>query len=129
MKRTLLPLFSFPFYLFPAIRSDIMGQDESCLLPTEADVDFYRENGYWLAPRVLSNEELAALRDAHARMVAGDYETGRAPWARMPEVGQPIDRIVKIDNTYWADATIARLALHPIIGAMAARLAGAKAIR
>ena len=104
-------------------------QDKEQRLPKDEDVQFYRENGYWVAPRILSEEELEAVRRHHACVVAGNYETGRAPWARHPPLGEPLDRIVKIDNTYWADATLARLALHPLIGAMAARLAGASAIR
>jgi ectoine hydroxylase-related dioxygenase (phytanoyl-CoA dioxygenase family) len=99
------------------------------LLPTEADVEFYQENGYWIAPRILSDAEIETLREHHACVIAGQYETGRTPWARDPAVGEPINRIVKIDNTYWTDTAMARLALHPVIGAMAARLARAQAIR
>lgn len=106
-----------------------MNADWSAHLPTEADVAFYRENGYWLAPRILSDEELEQLREHHARVVAGCYETSRSPWSHDPAPGQPIDRIVKIDNSHWADATMAKLALHPLIGAMACRLTGARAIR
>ncbi|HLK59454.1 MAG TPA: phytanoyl-CoA dioxygenase family protein [Chthonomonadaceae bacterium] len=99
------------------------------LLPSDADVCFYRENGYWLAPRILSGEELETLRDHYTRVVDGVYETGRTPWSRHPPLGEPVNRIVKIDNTYWTDATLAWLACHPLLGAMAARLAGASAIR
>ena len=106
-----------------------MHDTYSPLLPSDEDVQFYRTNGYWLAPRILSEEELEAVRQHHASVVAGVYETGRSPWSRHPPLGEPINRIVKIDNTYWTDATLAGLALHPLIGAMAARLAGVHAIR
>lgn len=106
-----------------------LSLDRDDLLPRPADVEFYQQNGYWIAPKVLSDDELEACRTHHARVIAGEYETGRAPWWRDPGVGEPITRIVKIDNSYWSDATMGRLALHPVIGAMAARLAGAEAIR
>jgi ectoine hydroxylase-related dioxygenase (phytanoyl-CoA dioxygenase family) len=106
-----------------------MEQDLERLLPSQSDVEFYRREGYWIAPRILTDAELEACREHHARVVAGDYETGRTPWSRDPAVGCPLDRIVKIDNSHWADSTLSRLALHPLIGAMAARLTGAGSIR
>ena len=42
---------------------------------------------------------------------------------------EPIDQIVKIDNSYWSDAVIAKLALNPTIGAMATKLAGSDGTR
>jgi ectoine hydroxylase-related dioxygenase (phytanoyl-CoA dioxygenase family) len=62
-------------------------------------------------------------------VVAGDYETGRPPHSRSIEAGKPIDSIVKIDNSHWSDAVLAKLALKPSIGAIAARLAGVDGIR
>lgn len=103
--------------------------DRDDLLPTPDDVDFYQRNGYWIAPRVLSDSELEECRERHARVIAGDYETGREPWYRDPAVGVPITKIVKIDNSYWSDTVMARLALHPVIGAMAARLSRSRGIR
>jgi ectoine hydroxylase-related dioxygenase (phytanoyl-CoA dioxygenase family) len=99
------------------------------LLPTESDVQFYRTNGYWLAPKVLTDEELEAVREHHAKVIAGEYNTTRAPWSRNIEPGATPDKIVKIDNSYWADSVIARAILHPLIGAMAVRLNGSKGIR
>lgn len=99
------------------------------LLPDEKDVRFYKENGYWIGPKFLSDEELEAVRDRHARIVAGVYETGRSPWWREPAAGEPLKRVVKVDNSYWTDSVLAKLTLHPIIGAMAARLSESKCIR
>jgi len=106
-----------------------MPHAPSPCLPTDQDVRFYQENGYWLSPRFLSDDELEALRERHAAVIRGEYVTGRSPWSHDPPPGAPIDRIVKIDNSHWADPVIARLAVHPFIGAMAARLAGARGIR
>src|SRR5579875_1793846 len=62
-----------------------MDREWQALLPSAEDVAFYRENGYWLAPRILSDAELEALREHHARVVAGCYETTRA----RPQVPHP----------------------------------------
>lgn len=96
---------------------------------SEADIAFYREHGYWIAPKLVSDEDLARLREHHARVVAGDYETGRPPHSRSVEPGAAIDGIVKIDNSHWSDAVLAKLVLDPTIGAIAARLSGAAGVR
>lgn len=96
---------------------------------TEEDVAFYQEQGYWIGPKILSDDDLALIREHHAKVVAGEYETGRAPHSRSIEIGAPIDSIVKIDNSYWSDSVLAKLVLNPIIGEMAAKLAGVSGIR
>ena len=55
---------------------------------SDADVEFYQENGYWIAPKILSDDELAVLREHHQQVVAGEYETGRAPHSRSIPIGR-----------------------------------------
>ncbi|MCK6579418.1 MAG: phytanoyl-CoA dioxygenase family protein [Anaerolineae bacterium] len=96
---------------------------------TQQDVDFYQQYGYWISPKIFSDEEVEQFRTHHARVVAGDYETGQPPFDRNIPAGAPVDRLVKIDNSHWSDSTISRLVTHPAIGAMAARLADVEGIR
>ncbi|NWG15249.1 MAG: phytanoyl-CoA dioxygenase family protein [Chloroflexi bacterium] len=96
---------------------------------TQSDVDFYQEHGYWIAPKLFSDEEVRLFREHHARVVAGDYETGQPPFDRNLPPGGPVNRLVKIDNSHWSDSAISRLVTHPLIGAIAARLAGVSGIR
>jgi ectoine hydroxylase-related dioxygenase (phytanoyl-CoA dioxygenase family) len=98
------------------------------LLPTEAEVQFFRESGYWLAPKVLSDAELGALRDHMDRVYAGVHETGREPWLGGWKPGGDPNAIRKTDNAHWADLTLRALAFNETIGAMAARLIGADTI-
>lgn len=97
-------------------------------LPTSQDIAFYKEQGYWLSPKLFSNEELKEFREHHRKVVAGEYETQRPPLSRDPQPGD-ISRLVQVNNAYWTDATIARLVLDARIGQIAARLAGVKGIR
>jgi Phytanoyl-CoA dioxygenase (PhyH) len=96
---------------------------------TAQDVDFYQRNGYWISPKLFSDEEVEQVRVHHAKVIAGDYETGQAPFDRNIPPNSPIDRLVKIDNSHWSDSTISRLVTHPLLGAIAARLAGVSGIR
>ncbi len=96
---------------------------------TDEDKAFYEENGYWVSPKILSDDQLAALREHHAAVVAAQYETGQVPPGRIGYTPGPIDSLVKIDYAYWADSTIAKLVLNPTIGQAAAELAGVDGIR
>lgn len=98
-------------------------------LITQDDIDFYQENGYWIGPKIFDDEELALMREHHSMVVHGEYETGRSPHSRSTEPGEAIDKIVKIDNSYWSDSVLAKLVLNPTIGALAAKLSGSTGIR
>lgn len=97
-------------------------------IPDNNDVEFYRSNGYWLSPKLFSDEELSEFRKHHAMVVAGEYETKRFPLSRDPEPGDT-SKLVQVNNAYWTDATIARLVLSPVIGRIAAALSGVRGIR
>jgi len=96
--------------------------------PTEEDVSFYNENGYWLSPKLFSDNELADFRQHHAMVVAGQYETQRPPLSRDPQPGDT-SKLVQVNNAYWTDASIAKLVLSPVIGNIAAKLSGVTGIR
>lgn len=91
-------------------------------------INSYRKQGFWLSPRLFSDQELEPFRKHHAMVVAGNYETQRPPLSRDPEPGD-ISRLVQVNNAYWTDVTMARLVLDERIGQIAARLSGVKGIR
>ncbi|MBV7339635.1 phytanoyl-CoA dioxygenase family protein [Chloroflexi bacterium TSY] len=96
-------------------------------LPNENDITDYRENGYWISSKLFSNEELKKFCQHHARVIDGEYETGRTPDSRIPQSGK--SEVVQVLNAHWSDVTIAQLVLDVRIGAIAARLAGVSGIR
>lgn len=98
------------------------------LLPGAADVAFYEENGYWVAPQVIDDARLEQIRERMAKVYAGEYETGREPWQGYwkPEHG---DSLRKTDNSHWSDNVLRELATDETIGAIAAELMQASGIR
>ena len=96
-------------------------------LPEQNDVTSYRENGYWISPKLFSDEELKVFCQHHAKVIDGDYETGRTPMSRIPQSGT--SEVVQVLNAHWSDVSIARLVLDVRLGVIAARLAGVKGIR
>ena len=104
-----------------------MVKDE--LLPTAEDVRFYQENGYWIAPKVLSDDFLERVKDAQDRVYAGEYETGKEPWGgRWQKPENPL-AVWKLDQAHWTNNTIRELVTCDQIGAIAAKLSGASTIR
>ena len=103
--------------------------DASRVNITNEDVAFYQENGYWIAPKFLTDEELEVLREEHSKVVHGEYQTLFTPPGRIGWEKGPIDSLVKIDYAYLANSTIAKLVLHPVIGRIASTLAQVPAVR
>jgi hypothetical protein len=108
-----------------------LTESERALLPTDEDVRFYSEHGWYLSRRLLSDEDVDQLHAASERYYAGhrDRTLPRRPpkladWT--PERGD-VQR--QNDYVHHDDDTVAAIICRPLIGAVAARLAGASEIR
>ncbi len=102
---------------------------ERSLLPTNEDVASFRQAGYWLGGKVVSDQMLERLRAAMDDVYNGEFETGREPWGGgWKSDGNPA-AIRKTDNAHWSNRTIRELALNETIGAMAARLMATPEVR
>jgi len=88
----------------------------------------YEADGYWVAPVLFGPEEVERFRAATARVVAGEYLTGRAPALSLPVTPTATD-LRKIDNAWWADPELAALATDRRLGGIAAALLGAAGVR
>lgn len=104
--------------------------DDSEWLPTPRDVRFYRENGYYISPAFLPHELLDEARAGLDRHHAGERdfllpsEEGFGNWKPSDGGGIQNNEFLSLQNRQ-----IRRLALHPSIGKVAARLSGATEIR
>jgi len=108
-----------------------LTDDELALLPSEADVQFYAEHGWYLTKKLLTDEEVDALTAASDDFYAGarDHQLPFHPpkiayWR--PEHGQ-VQR--HNDYVHYESDSIAKILRKPLIGAVAARLAQASEIR
>lgn len=99
------------------------------LLPSAEDVASYREHGYWVSPPVLDAQLIDEAVDATEAFYAGMTDEGpHVPPTSLPN-GQDAPGIRKHDYASLRCAGLGRLVREPIIGAMAARLAGTAEIR
>jgi len=109
----------------------VLTGEEQDLLPSDADVRWYEEHGWYLSKRLLSDDEADALALASERFYAGHRDRRLA--VRPPNLAywEPSDGPVQRHNDYvhYESDAIARILRKPLIGAVAARLAGAAEIR
>jgi ectoine hydroxylase-related dioxygenase (phytanoyl-CoA dioxygenase family) len=105
--------------------------EEEALLPSDDDVRFYAEHGWYLSSRLFSDDEVDALAAA-----SDDYYDG-ARDRRLPSrpaklaYWQPEHGQVQRHNDYvhYESDAIAKVLRKPLLGAVAARLAQADEIR
>ena len=110
-----------------AISSEV---DES-LLPTDEEVAAYRERGWYISLPIFTDTELDHAIDASERFYAGDYVDH--PRARLPEWVHPTpggySGLRKHDYADLAVPELRSVATKPVLGAIAARLAGVDGVR
>jgi hypothetical protein len=105
-------------------------QDSEALLPTDDDVTLYRERGYYVSGKVLPEEVIDEAARGAERHFAGErdfhlaVDGGFGDW----KPGDP-ETIRNSEFVALQNAQIRSLVLEPIIGAIAARLAGTDTIR
>lgn len=108
----------------------MLAHEERLLLPNDADVASYRQHGWYRSKRVLPDALLDFALTGIQRHFSGERDwilpptSGFSDWK--PGDGNTVRNaeVVALQN-----AQIRALALHPILGAIAARLTGSPAIR
>jgi hypothetical protein len=104
---------------------------ETRLLPTAEDVAFYAEHGWYLSRRLFDDAELDALTQASDQYYAGHRD--RQLPVRPPYLAswQPSDGPIHRHNDYvhYESDEIGRILRKPLLGAVAAALAGTEEIR
>lgn len=108
-----------------------LSEREQALLPTDEDVALYAERGWYLTQKLFSDNEIDDLLSATERYYAGERD--RTLPVRPPRLAywEPADGNVQRHNDYvhYESDLIAKILLKPLVGAVAARLAGASGIR
>jgi hypothetical protein len=108
-----------------------LSDEEKALLPSDEDVEFFAEHGWYLSKKLFTDDEVDELTAASDRYYAG--ERSRLLPARPPRLvyWTPEKGDVQRHNDYvhYEHDGLAALLRKPLIGAVAARLARAREIR
>jgi hypothetical protein len=111
--------------------SRTLTDEERPLLPSDSDVAFYAEHGWFLTKKLFTDDEVDELVAASERYYAGERD--RTLPVRPPRLAywDPSKGDVQRHNDYvhYEHHGLARLLCKPLIGAVAARLARADEIR
>jgi Phytanoyl-CoA dioxygenase (PhyH) len=108
----------------------LLTADETTLLPSDDDVTFYREHGWYRSRKIIPDELLdEAMEGAHRHF------RGERDWA-LPIAGgfsdwkpQDGDVIRNCQAVGLQNRQLRKLAMLPLLGAIAARLTGSRVIR
>lgn len=95
---------------------------------TGDEVRLFSERGYHIHEQLFSDDEVAAINAAADRVISGHYDKGSPADGTMLRGDDPL-ALIKIDNAWKADTTMAAAVLDRRIGHIAAQLLGAPGIR
>jgi Phytanoyl-CoA dioxygenase (PhyH) len=105
---------------------------ETDQLPSPSDVEFYDAHGWWISPKIFSDEEIDAAAQGVARYYAGERD-GELPATIKRYLNWTPDqagrRIAKDDYVLQQSAALRRVGMASQLGAIAARLAQTDEIR
>lgn len=108
-----------------------MTPSEQCLLPSAADVDFYRAHGWFLSPPLFSAAELSEAVEASDRFYRGERD--RTLPHRPPPTAywEAAHGDVQRHNDYivYENDVLGRIFCKPLVAAVAARLTGTSSVR
>lgn len=89
-------------------------------LPTQDDIAFYEEHGYWVGPTMFDEARVAEIREAVKRAYAGKLE-GMGAWQFLPPVNADRPGAVKTALFSWCvNDVIREVVFDPAITAIAA---------
>jgi ectoine hydroxylase-related dioxygenase (phytanoyl-CoA dioxygenase family) len=108
-----------------------LTDEERSLLPSESDVEFYAEHGWYLTKKLFTDDEVDEFVATSERYYAGERD--RTLLVRPPTLAywDPSKGDVQRHNDYvhYEHDGLARLLRKPLVGAVAAALARADEIR
>jgi hypothetical protein len=108
-----------------------LTEQERSLLPSDSDVEFYAEHGWYLSQKLFTDDEVDGFVEQSERYYAGERD--RELPARPPHLAywEPSNGDVQRHNDYvhYEHYGLAGLLRKPVVGAVAAALARAGEIR
>lgn len=95
---------------------------------TQEDKATFDRDGYWISPKLITDEQIERLRNAHDRIWAGDFDGDG--YSMHPVNPNPdAKRIRKLDNGWWINDDVRATVTDPYIGELAADLLEVDSIR
>lgn len=95
---------------------------------TQEDKDVFNRDGYWISPKLIDDETIERLRQAHDRIWSKDFDGDGSP---LYPVVRPKDKlqIRKLDNGWWINDEVRSFVTDENLGEIAAELLNEDEIR
>lgn len=105
--------------------------EQTELLPSDEDVEFYRQHGYYVSKKIFTDDQIDEAVYGSERFYAGERDFSLPVSVKPFEGWKPGDGDVIRINDYVSlqNAEILSLVTNPLLGAIAARLSGSSKIR
>ncbi len=95
----------------------------------ETVISEYWERGYWISPKIFSDEQIELLRRAHDRLWANDFDHPYIqPQYGLHDTDMNSPKLRQQLNGFWLNDEIRKGVTSPIIGKIAARLIGVDSV-
>jgi ectoine hydroxylase-related dioxygenase (phytanoyl-CoA dioxygenase family) len=95
---------------------------------TDRDKEIFDRDGYWISPKILDDETIERLRDAHERIWRKEVDGDGVAWMPSPPPKDPRS-IRKLDNGWWINDEVKEIVTDRNLGEMAAGLLAVDGIR
>ncbi len=99
-----------------------MNRQEKVITPSEIDIATYWDRGYWISPKLISDEHIITLRKAVIRIIEGDFDGDGFYYLGAWEKPDDETAIRKIQNGWWVNDEVMKIVSSPVIGRIAAKL-------
>lgn len=122
---------SLPMLQPPSLSQTEPMESSLSLLPSREDVRAYRERGWYVSPRLFSDDELASVQEASEEFYAGHRDRTLPTKPPPSAYWDPDHGDVQRHNDYicYENASIFGILCKPLIGQVAARLIGTDLVR
>lgn len=96
---------------------------------SQADVNEYRERGYWITPQLIEPGDVVKLRNAFDRIFHKDYDYDVFPADRVYSYDFEKPDLMKVNNGWWLNEEVRSVVLSSKLGKMISDLSGEAEIR
>ena len=97
---------------------------------TDDDVAEYWQRGYWISPKLLSDQQIDVIRHAEQRVWAGDFDTDAIPeYSEAIKPTYEADALRQCCNVWWLSDEVRKVVTSRNIGRIGARLMKVPSVR
>jgi ectoine hydroxylase-related dioxygenase (phytanoyl-CoA dioxygenase family) len=97
--------------------------------PTAQDVEQYAQQGYWISPKLLSDEQIASLRREMDRLFAGERDGNGSYFEGKLNLPKDPHALRRVVNAWWVNAAVRDVVLDAGLGRICAKLMKVPGIR